>query len=63
MKVYGYTRRIVIDTNVVVSALISPSGNSAKFFGDVLDGKYEVVITKSILDEYDLVLHRDKLIE
>lgn len=58
MKLYSFTRRVVIDTNVIVSALLSPNGNAAKFIGDVLDEKYEVIITDSIYSEYDEVLHR-----
>ena len=48
MKLYSFTKRVVIDTNVIVSALLSPNGSSAKFIGDVFDEKYEVVITGSI---------------
>lgn len=60
MKLYSFTRRIVIDTNVIISALLSPNGSAAKFMGDVFDEKYEVVITESILEEYIDVLHRPK---
>ena len=60
MKIIGFTRRVVIDTNVIVSALLSQNGGAARFMGDVFDGKYEVVITQSILAEYDDVLHRSK---
>lgn len=60
MRLFSFTRRIVIDTNVIISALISPNGNAAKFMGDVFDEKYEVVITESILDEYKDVMHRPK---
>ena len=60
MKIYGFTRRIVIDTNVIISALLSPKGDAARFMGDVFDGKYEIIITESIIAEYEDVLHRDK---
>ena len=60
MKLYSFTKRVVIDTNVIVSALLSPNGSSAKFIGDVFDEKYEVVITGSIYSEYDEVLHRSR---
>ena len=60
MIIYGFTRRIVIDTNVLISALLSPNGSAAQFMGDVFDEKYEVVITESILEEYDEVMHRDR---
>ena len=60
MRIYSFTNRVVIDTNIIVSALISPNGSSAKFMADVFDQKYEVVITEQILTEYTEVLHRDK---
>ena len=60
MILYGFTRRIVIDTNVIISALLSDNGSAAQFIGDVFDGKYEVVVTESILEEYDEVMHRDR---
>ena len=60
MKLFSFTRRIVIDTNVIISALISPNGSAASFMGDVYDEKYEVVITETILEEYNEVMHRPK---
>ena len=62
MIFYGFTRRIVVDTNVIISALLSPNGSAAQFMGDVFDGKYEVVVTESILEEYDEVMHRPKFL-
>ena len=49
MRLFGYTNRVVIDTNIIVAALLSPAGNTAKFMGDVFDEKYEVVVTESIM--------------
>lgn len=60
MRIFSFTNRVVIDTNIIVSALISPNGSSAKFMSDVFDQKYEVVITEQILAEYTEVLHRSK---
>ena len=60
MFLHGFTRRIVIDTNIIISALLSPNGSAAKFMGDVFDGKYEVIVTSSILDEYDEVMRRKR---
>ena len=37
MKFHDFTRRVVIDTNVIVSALISTNGAAARFLGDVSD--------------------------
>ena len=52
--------RLVIDTNIIVSALLSPEGTAFQILLDVLDGKYEVLISKEIYEEYDEVLRRPK---
>lgn len=52
--------RVVIDTNIIVAAAVSPSGGCFSFFNRVMAGDYEVFVTKEILAEYDEVLHRDK---
>lgn len=52
--------RLVIDTNIIVSALLSPDGSAFKVISDVLDGKYTVFITEAIYKEYNDVLHRSK---
>ena len=56
--IHGFTKRVVIDTNVLISAMLSPSGTAARFMGDVFDGQYEVMITETILREYDNVMRR-----
>lgn len=33
--------RLVIDANIIVSALLSPHGAACQVLSDVLDGKYE----------------------
>ncbi len=52
----------VIDTNVVLSALLSKKGDSAtvKVLDAVFDGKIIPLYHKDILAEYDGVLHREK---
>lgn len=52
--------RIVVDTNIIVSALLSEDGTAFQVLADVMDGKYEVFVSKEIYDEYDDVLHRDR---
>ena len=52
--------RLVVDTNIIVSALLSPDGTAFRILSDVLDGKYEVLISEEIFKEYDDVLHREK---
>ena len=50
--------RVVIDTNVVISALISPNGNSAKILNMVADLKLRICYSPGILAEYLDVLSR-----
>lgn len=52
----------VIDTNVLLSALLSKSEDSAtvKVLDAVFDGKIIPLYHQDILDEYDDVLHREK---
>jgi len=54
-------RRVVLDTNVLVSALMSPSGNPAKIYKMFFTGDFSLVYNESILSEYDDVLHRPYL--
>jgi len=54
-------RRVVLDTNVLVSALMSPSGNPAKIYRMFFTGDLGLVYNESILSEYDDVLHRPYL--
>lgn len=43
--------RVVLDTNIFVSSLISELGNLAKIIGRWLAGEFEVLISKPIIDE------------
>ena len=52
--------RIVIDTNILVSALITPFGNAARIFDMVLLGELQVLHDDRILSEYSEVLLRPK---
>jgi putative PIN family toxin of toxin-antitoxin system len=51
----------VIDTNVVVSAALSPYGNPAKIIDMVLDGTVQGYCSLEILAEYREVLSRKRL--
>jgi len=53
--------RVVIDTNVIVSALLSPFGNPAKIYKMFLAGLLTLVYSSDILDEYQDVLSRPRL--
>jgi putative PIN family toxin of toxin-antitoxin system len=53
--------RAVLDTNVLVSALLSPLGNPAIIYRMFLTGTLGLVVCAEILEEYDDVLHRPLL--
>lgn len=52
--------RLVIDTNIIVSALLSEDSKAFRLLSDVLDGKYAVLISEEIFEEYKDVIYRDK---
>jgi putative PIN family toxin of toxin-antitoxin system len=53
-------RRVVLDTNVLISALLSPKGNAAVILGMVFDGLLDVVYCQQIIREYEDVLARPR---
>ena len=54
--------RIVIDTNILVSAILTPKGNPAKILKLVLDRKLNLIISPAILEEIQLVLSYPRLV-
>ena len=52
--------RAVLDTNVLVSALISPGGPSASLVLELRAGAYELVVSPALLAELGEVLGREK---
>ncbi len=52
--------RVVIDTNVLVSALLSPYGNPARVIDLIMNGLSTVCYDSRILSEYREVLQRPK---
>ena len=50
--------RIVIDTNVIVSSMISPSGNPAKIMKLFFDRQVDAYYSEAIIFEYEDVLFR-----
>ena len=48
--------KVVIDTNVFISAIISASGNPAKIMDLIADGQIILFYSSDILDEYKRVL-------
>jgi len=52
--------RAVLDTNVLVSALISPGGGSARLLLELRSGAFELVVSPLLLAELGEVLRRDR---
>ena len=52
--------KIVLDTNVLISALINPGGIPAKILNLILNGKLTVLYDNRIMGEYRVVLSRKK---
>jgi putative PIN family toxin of toxin-antitoxin system len=50
--------RVVLDTDVVTSAFISPDGASRQLVLDALDGKFSLLLSTPLLVEYESVLRR-----
>lgn len=53
--------RVVIDTNVVVSAFISPRGAPAKIMEHWERNTFALVVSDPILDEYERALNYDRV--
>ena len=54
--------KVIIDTNVIISAALSPKGNAARII-NIIDDNQEIQIffSSEILDEYKEVLSRERL--
>jgi putative PIN family toxin of toxin-antitoxin system len=52
---------IVIDTNILVSSILTPEGNPAKILKLVLEGKLNLIISPDILKETRQVFNYPKL--
>lgn len=52
--------KVVLDTNIIVSALLSPRGLSSKLLNLVFEKKLIIVYDNNILNEYLDVLNREK---
>ena len=52
--------QVVIDTNIIVSALLNSKGACYIFLDRVFAGVYDVVASSDIIAEYDDVLRREQ---
>lgn len=53
--------KVVIDTNIIISATLSPTGNPAKIIDMVFEDKLQIFYSLKILSEYKEVLARPRL--
>jgi uncharacterized protein len=53
--------RVVLDTNVLVSALLTPDGPPAEILESVLEGRLRIIISPAIIREIGLVFQYPKL--
>ena len=53
--------KAVVDTNVIVSALLTPDGSPAKVVALFFSGAFDPVVSDEILHEYSRVLARSEL--
>lgn len=52
--------RLVIDTNIVISAFINPHGKPSQIMKMILGREAELCYNSTILSEYESVMHRPK---
>jgi putative PIN family toxin of toxin-antitoxin system len=52
---------VVLDTSIVVSAMIAPNGNEAAVLSLALQGQLAMCLSPVLLAEYQDVLHRPRL--
>jgi putative PIN family toxin of toxin-antitoxin system len=56
----GFTRRVVLDTNIIVSALLQPLGPPAQIFLLAISGSLQLCMSGSIYTEYEEVISRPR---
>jgi putative PIN family toxin of toxin-antitoxin system len=56
-------RRIVLDTDILVAALDSPTGASRRLLPEILDGNVQMLMSTALLVEYEAVLTRPKVLD
>ncbi|MGD0662766.1 MAG: putative toxin-antitoxin system toxin component, PIN family [Syntrophorhabdales bacterium] len=53
--------RVILDTNLVVSAILSPEGKPARILKMAFDGRLDLAISSALLNEITLVLNYQKI--
>ena len=54
-------QKIVIDTNIVISAALTPNGNAARIVKSIYEGKVQAFYSPDIINEYKKVLSYERL--
>jgi len=54
---------VVIDTNVLVNALLGPAGPARELIRKCLMGRYKPLISNALFQEYEELTHRPKILE
>jgi putative PIN family toxin of toxin-antitoxin system len=52
---------VVLDTNVLVAAVISPTGPNAQVFEQIVADKLRPYVTNAVIEEYDRVFEYERL--
>jgi putative PIN family toxin of toxin-antitoxin system len=52
--------RVVLDTNVAISAHLSPEGQQALILGLAIAGYFRCFVSEALLEEYEGVLRRER---
>ena len=52
------TPRVVLDTNILISATIVPHGSPARIIAAALDGQLTLIVSERLLGEYLNVIQR-----
>ncbi len=55
--------RVVLDTNILVSALMAPAGNPAAIYTAWQDGRFTLLTCAEQLDELRATLHKPAVAE
>jgi uncharacterized protein len=55
--------RVVLDTNILVSALMAPAGNPAEIYTAWQDGRFTLLTSAEQLDELRATLHKPAVAE
>ena len=53
--------RVVLDTNILVSALIAPAGNPAAIYNSWEQGRFRLLICTELLDELRVTLQKPRI--